>query len=588
MMQDIKSNENSSYIVSKLFWRIFPVQFFLAAIAPINALIDNLIASNAIGSDAVAGVALFSPLSGFLNGVSGLFAVGGVVVIIRQLGKSEKERANSTYSTIMIISVGISLFFTLIMLIFTPLIASSLGGSGNLYLIDYTKGIAVFQIAAYLSAYLMNSLQVVGDNKRAVVSIVAMAASNIGGDILFVAMLGMGAYGLGLATSISYIVQLAVLLPPFIKRDCQLKFSVGEICFSSLLESAKQGLPSALVNITFVIKALSINFALIDAGGNMAVASGAVQNVVAWFLRSVLMGAGQAAIMLMALYVSEEDRESFKNTFAVSLKKTTIISILMIGCIVCFSNQISRAFFEEGTLEYAYAIDCLLIIPYFVLPGLLLRIIMSAYQTLGHTAVSVGLTICENVVAAITVIVLAKVLGVRGVWLGLLIGEFIALLIGLMYSWIMSKRVSFKVEDLTPMLGKLDLDEEHRLSRTIYNMEGAIGLSEDICEFCKKWGLQPKKVMVSGLAIEEICTLMFKYSLCNVKNAQADVRIIYKDGGLVIRFRDNGKMIFTGERIEIDDPNDSAANIGIKMLINMASDITANSIMGLNVITIKM
>ena len=320
----------------------------------------------------------------------------------------------------------------------------------------------------------------------------------------------------------------------------------------------------------------------------MAVASGAVQNVVAWFLRSVLMGAGQAAIMLMALYVSEEDRESFKNTFAVSLKKTTIISILMIGGIVCFSNQISRAFFEEGTLEYAYAIDCLLIIPYFVLPGLLLRIIMSAYQTLGHTAVSVGLTICENVVAAITVIVLAKVLGVRGVWLGLLIGEFIALLIGLMYSWIMSKRVSFKVEDLTPMLGKLDLDEEHRLSRTIYNMEGAIGLSEDICEFCKKWGLEPKKVMVSGLAIEEICTLMFKYSLCNVKNAQADVRIIYKDGGLVIRFRDNGKMIFTGERIEIDDPNDSAANIGIKMLINMASDITANSIMGLNVITIKM
>ena len=213
---------------------------------------------------------------------------------------------------------------------------------------------------------------------------------------------------------------------------------------------------------------------------------------------------------------------------------------------------------------------------------------MSAYQTLGHTAVSVGLTICENVVAAITVIVLAKVLGVRGVWLGLLIGEFIALLIGLMYSWIMSKRVSFKVEDLTPMLGKLDLDDEHRLSRTIYNMEGAIGLSEDICEFCKKWGLEPKKVMVSGLAIEEICTLMFKYSLCNVKNAQADVRIIYKDGGLVIRFRDNGKMIFTGERIEIDDPNDSAANIGIKMLINMASDITANSIMGLNVITIKM
>lgn len=584
----MKANDNSSYIVTRLFWKIFPVQFFLAAIAPINALIDNLIASNAIGSDAVAGVALFSPLSGFLNGVSGLFAVGGVVIIIRHLGKTEKERANSTYSTIIIVSVVISLLFTMVMLLFAPFIASMLGGSGNQYLIDYTKGIAVFQIAAYLSAFLMNSLQVVGDNKRAVVSIVAMAASNVGGDILFVVVLGMGAYGLGLATAISYIVQLVVLVPPFIKKDCPLKFSMGVIDFSSLSECIKQGLPSALVNITFVVKALSINFALIASGGDMAVAAGAVQNVVAWFLRAILMGAGQTAIMLLALYVSEEDRESFKNTFIVSLKKTTIVSILMIIFIVCFSGQISRAFFQVGTAEYAYSVDCLLIIPYFVLPGVLLRIIMSAYQTLGHTNVSVGLTISENVVTAITLLILAKTLGVRGVWLGLLVGELIALLIGLMYSWIAAKKISFKVEVLSPMAGKLDIDEEHRLSRTIYNMDGAIGLSKDICDFCNKLGLGTKKAMISGLAIEEICILMFKYSLYNVKNAQADVRIFYKDDVLTIRFRDNGRIMFNGDKIEVNDPNDPAANIGIKMLINMATDITANSIMGLNVITVKM
>lgn len=584
----MKASDNSSYIVNRLFWKIFPVQFFLAAIAPINALIDNLIASNAIGSDAVAGVALFSPLSGLLNGVAGLFAVGGVVIIIRHLGKTEKECANSTYSTIIIVSVVISLLFTIVMLLFAPFIASILGGSGNQYLIDYTKGIAVFQIAAYLSAFLMNSLQVVGDNKRAVASIVAMAASNVGGDILFVVVLGMGAYGLGLATAISYIVQLVVLVPPFIKKDCPLKFSMGVIDLASLSECIKQGLPSALVNITFVVKALAVNSALIAAGGDMAVAAGAVQNVVAWFLRAILMGAGQTAIMLLALYVSEEDRESFKNTFIVSLKKTTIVSILMIICIVCFSGQISQAFFQVGTAEYIYSVDCLLIIPYFVLPGVLLRIIMSAYQTLGHTNVSVGLTILENVVAAITLLIFAQILGVRGVWIGLLVGEFIALLIGLMYSWIAAKKISFKVEVLSPMDGKLDVDEEHRLSRTIYNMDGAIGLSKDICEFCNKLGLGTKKTMISGLAIEEICILMFKYSLHNIKNAQADVRIFYKDDVLTIRFRDNGRIMFNGDKIEVNDPNDSAANIGIKMLISMATDITANSIMGLNVITVKM
>lgn len=584
----MKSNENSNYIVKKMFWKVFLVQFFLAAIAPINSLIDNLIASNVIGSDAVAGVALFSPLSGFLNGVAGLFAVGGVVVIIRQLGKTEKEMANSTYSMIVIVSVSISLIFTALMLLFAPFISGMLGGSGNQYLIEYTKGIAVFQIAAYLSTFLMNSLQVVGNNNRTVVSIAAMALANVVGDILFVAVFKMGTYGLGLATSVAYIVQLAVLIPPFIKKDCPLKFSLGRIDFSSLPEAIKQGMPSALVNITFVVKALSINIALISSGGSMAVAAGAVQNVVAWFLRAILMGAGQTAIMIMALYVSEEDRDSFKNTFVVSLKNAIIVSIIMIVCIVCFSGQISQAFFQGGTAEYAYAVDCLLIIPYFVIPGVLLRIIMSAYQTLEHTKISVGLTISENVVVAITVLAFARILGVRGVWAGILIGEFISLFIGLLCSWILARKISFKIEDLAPMAGKLEIDEDHRLSRTIYNIDNAIGLSEDVCDFCKKLELGDKKAMISGLAIEEICILMFKYSLDNVKNAQADVRIFYKDDVLTIRFRDNGRIMFNGDKIEVDDPNDPEANNGIKMLINMATDITVNSIMGLNVITVKM
>ena len=80
------------------------------------------------------------------------------------------------------VSIVVSLLFTMVMLLFAPFIASILGGSGNQYLIDYTKGIAVFQIAAYLSAFLMNSLQVVGDNKRAVISIVATAGLACGCD----------------------------------------------------------------------------------------------------------------------------------------------------------------------------------------------------------------------------------------------------------------------------------------------------------------------------------------------------------------------------------------------------------------------
>lgn len=582
-----KSND-SEYLVEKFFSEIFPVQFFLVAVAAVNAIIDNLIASNVIGAQAVAGVALFSPVSCFINGLAGLFAIGAGVVIINNFGKSRKDLANSVYTLVLLVLFLISLLFMAILLLCPAIVAGVVGGAGNEYLLDYIKGFGIVIIAAFFSSAFMVLLQVTGDTKRAAKSILVMAMVNVAADLCFVVVLRLGTFGLGFATSISYLVQLIILIPPFIGRDCPLKFNIKSLKLELLPEVIREGLPSALVNITLVFRALAINFSLLTQGGKMAIAAGAVENVVSWMLRAILVGAGQTAIMIMSLYASEEDRVSFKNTFTVVVKKTLAIAVIVVLVVACFAEQISAAFFDAGTVEYGYAISCLRIIPYFVIPGIFLRVLAGANQALKRIKVSLCFSVLENVAMAVIVIILAKIMGVVGVFTGILVSEFAVLLIFLIYSWIKCRKVTFSFEELTRMTKVIGVDKKYRLEKTLYNVEEAIGMSKDICDFCKGLGIDAKRTMISGLAIEEISVLLFKYSLADIKNAQVDVRVILKNNELVIRFRDNGKMLFNGDKIDIEDKNDKTANIGIRMLVKMASDITANSIMGLNVITIKM
>lgn len=583
----LEKTNNSRYLVSKLYGKIFPVQFFLVAVAAINAIIDNLIASNVIGSDAVAGVALFSPVSCFINGLAGLFAIGTGVVIINRLGKSRKDQANSTFTIVTLALIFISIIFTVLLLFCPSVIASIVGGQENQYLLSYIRGIGTLIIATFFSSLFMMLLQVTGNNKRAFISIGVMAATNIITDLIFVAVLGLGTWGLGFATAVSYSVQLLILIPPFIGKNSPLKLSFKQLDLGLLKEIIKEGLPSALVNVTLVFRALAINYSLLTQGGEMAIAAGAVENVVSWMFRAVLVGAGQTAIMIMSLYASEEDRVSFKNTFIVVVERTLVISVIAVLFVTCLAGQISGAFFEANSVEYGYALNCLRIMPYFVIPGVLLRVMVGANQALKRTKTSLVFSVMENAVMSALVVILAKVIGVTGVWTGVAVSELVVLLICLIYSWIKCGGIVFSVEDLTRMSQVIGVDQEYRLERTLYSIENAIGLSEDIYAFCERLKINPRKKMISSLAIEEICILLFKYSLLETKKAQVDVRVILKDNELTICFRDNGKPLFIGDKIEINDENDPAANIGIKMLEKMASDITANSIMGLNVIRIK-
>ena len=71
------------------------------------------------------------------------------------------------------------------------------------------------------------------------------------------------------------------------------------------------------------------------------------------------------------------------------------------------------------------------------------------------------------------------------------------------------------------------------------------------------------------------------------KKHSVDVRVIHKDGSIILRIKDDCVPFDPKERSLITDSADPCKNIGIRLVYSIMKDIDYRNILGLNVLTIK-
>ena len=70
-------------MLTKLMFRLLPVQILLAAVSAVNGIVSSFFASNYVGVNAMSAVGLYSPLSMFINAVSTILVGGSVNTWVR-------------------------------------------------------------------------------------------------------------------------------------------------------------------------------------------------------------------------------------------------------------------------------------------------------------------------------------------------------------------------------------------------------------------------------------------------------------------------------------------------------------------------
>jgi anti-sigma regulatory factor (Ser/Thr protein kinase) len=71
------------------------------------------------------------------------------------------------------------------------------------------------------------------------------------------------------------------------------------------------------------------------------------------------------------------------------------------------------------------------------------------------------------------------------------------------------------------------------------------------------------------------------------KKHSLEIRVVHKDGSVILRARDDCVSFDPLERVKTSDQNYLAKNVGLKIVVGLAKSVEWQSIFGMNVLTIK-
>ena len=189
-------------ITRQLFFSMVPLQILLVMCGGVSVIIDSAFASNLIGPDAMAAAGLYGPLAKFLDTVNALMFGGAQIMCGKYLGENVLKRAKSIFTLDMVTTVMLGLAGTVLFMFF-PNIASGfcvkpgnpLAGDLMIYLTGIATGVIPYLVGTQLLAF----LQLEKKEKLGFAGIGGMFVLNAVLDYVFIAVMDMGIYGLGLA-----------------------------------------------------------------------------------------------------------------------------------------------------------------------------------------------------------------------------------------------------------------------------------------------------------------------------------------------------------------------------------------------------
>ena len=583
--------KKSNDIISKLIFSMLPVQILIFAMGYVNTIVDGVMAGRFIDSSSVGVVGLFFSMVNILNAIGAVLLGGTAVLCGRYMGKGDLEKTNGLFSLNLSTTLIIAVVMTLANLLGAGPIASMLGASEELKpaLMTYARGYSVGIIPMLLAQQIASFLQMERQNKRGYAGIVGMVIANVVLDVVLVAVLRMGIWGLALATSLSNWVYFLIIAPYYLKADAGMHFDLKKIIWSELLPLIKIGFPGALLVFCISFKTIVINRILLHYAGNDGLSAMAAFNMVFGLFISYCVGNGNVVRMLTSVFVGEEDKSSMRKVLRIVFTKGLILSVVLGAFVVLISPLLSGLFFTDHASNVFKLSYQLFVIYGCSIPLALIAQIMTNYlQATGHNFFVNIMSLVDGFFAGvIPALILAPVLGALGVWISNPIGLVITILTVPIYAFIFWKRTPKTLDEWMFLRPGFGVSDEDCLDIQIENLEDVSETSARVQEFCDAHDIAARPGYYAALCLEEMAANVVKhgFSLDNKKHS-LNARAIYLNDSIMLRLKDDCRAFDPTEMAKFIGDEKSFDNIGIRMVKKIADDVTYQNMLGLNVLTI--
>ena len=579
---DVRNKEDR--IILGVVNNLFSVSLISLMTVLIGTILDGLIISNFLGETAFAAFSLSAPLTNLIELAGNMIATGCVVACGGLIGAGKPREANRSFHAGFTLCLALGGGVAILLFCFpeiTGFLVSGKSGAGfSSMMFRYIRGMAPGIPAMMLTAQLNAIVQLDGGKKRVLAAAYVICGTNLAGDLLVVRLTDWGLLGVGAVTSLSYIVGALILAAHFHRKKSVFRLGFS---FAGLGTVLPNGLPSVSSRAATLLRNYCYNTFALQWGGAAGIIAWSAVNSLSAFISALPKAFGQATLIGSGVFYGEEDKDSLARFFRYTFLLRTVTTLIVIVGLHVFSPLLVGLYIPAASDAYADAVSglrwyALALLPYTI------NIISSNYlqSARRHTASQVINFMDGFGMLVVWALFLLRLIGFRGLCVSFFFGKGTVMIGTLIWIAVTRKSVKPSVSNLLLLPDDFDVPDQDKFLATLTGRESAVDISKEIIAYCEGKGIDPARSYHVGLALEEMSMIIIDAGFHDGRPHSIDIKLFVRDGRIILRLRDDCKAFDATRRSEILHPEDNLANVGIRILNSIATDINYYSILDMN------
>ena len=388
-----------------------------------------------LGADALAGVGFFTPIFMILAGFGNGLGAGAAFAISKYVGEENKQKADNASVHSIFIDVIVSVIITIILWILLVPILNAMGVGQTIgFATDYGNIIVLGSIFIILSNALYGIYRGEGDSTRPMYAMIASAILNMILDPIFIYNLNLGVKGAAIATLISAIFVIFMLMYwSYIKKNTYIKPILSNFKFKKEIsfDIIKVGIPASiqLLNNAFFAAVFSSLLAFLSSTDSVAVYSTGWRIVIIG--TTPILAIGTELISVIAANYGAKNYRNIQIAHRYAMKISMVFAFVVAIITNVFAGDIASIFASSGTsVRIASELTSFLAWIVIYYPTMAVGVASTyVFQGVGKGMTAMFQTVMRETGFTLFFAVLLGVVfdfGVWGAWMGIVLGEIVS------------------------------------------------------------------------------------------------------------------------------------------------------------------
>lgn len=413
----------------------------------IYGVVDGYFVSNFVGKTPFAAVNFIMPFLMILGTFGFMFGTGGSALVSKTMGEGDMAKANRTFSMLTYVSAIVGICIAVIGIVFIRHIASWLGAEGEMLRDCVIYGrIILAALPFFMLQMEFQSFFVTAEKPQlGLIATVSAGVANIVLDALFIAVFHWGIVGAAAATAISQLI--GGVFPIFYfsrKNSSLLRLTKTVFDGKALLNTCINGSSELMSNVSMSLVGMLYNVQLMKYAGEDGVAAYGVLMYLNMIFIGAFIGYSIGTAPIIGFHYGAANRSELKSLLKKSLVLIGIFSICMLALGELLAEPLSLIFVSYDAELLSLTLRGFVIFSFsFLFAGI--AIFGSGFFTaLNNGLISALISFLRTLVFQVAaILILPLIWETDGIWISIVVAEFMAVLVTLFFLAVMKKRYGY-------------------------------------------------------------------------------------------------------------------------------------------------